>query len=406
MARKKKARNPAGQGSIRQRSDGRWEGKYTVGYDPGTGKQIRKSIYGQSQSEVRQKLAKIAVEIDNGTYLEPSEATFGEWLDTWIQNYCLNVKPRTRQLYQSSIEVRIKPNLGAVKLKKLTAPMIQRFYRDLLIGNLHGKQGKTPRTSCRKCLSPKSIKNIHGIIHKALSVAVKSGAISQNPAEAVELPRTERPEIKPLPEERFTAFLRVLNGDRYEIPITVDIFTGAREGELLGLPWSAVDFQRGTVTIKQQLQRQPDGSHKLVPTKNDKPRTITPAPFVFDLLTKQLANQNQWKLKAGKYWSNPDDLVFTNELGGHLTASNVYHHFKKAATALGLPKMRFHDLRHTYAVYSLESGADIKSVQTAMGHYSAAFTLDTYAYSTGRMQEQNAEKMQTFAESLIANARK
>lgn len=401
MTQKKKSRNAAGQGSIRQRSDGRWEGMYTVGYDPGTGKQIRKSIYGRNQQEVRRKLAKITVEIDNGTFLEPSELTFGEWLDTWVQNYCLNVKPRTRQLYQSSIEVRIKPNLGAVKLKKLTAPMIQRFYNDLFKGKLRGKRGKSPRTSCRKHLSPKSIKNIHGIIHRALSVAVRVGAIPQNPSEAIELPRIERPDIKPLPEEYFSVFLHALEGDRYEIPITVDIFTGARQGELLGLPWSSVDFEHGTITIKQQLQKQPDGSHKLVPTKNDKPRIITPAPFVFDLLRKQHAKQAEWKLRSGKFWNNSNNLVFTNELGGHLTASNIYRHFKKTAKAIGLPKMRFHDLRHTYAVYSLESGADVKSVQTSMGHYSAAFTLDTYAYSTKQMQKQNAEKMQVFAESLL-----
>jgi len=398
---KRRANN---EGSIRQKRPHLWEARFCAGRDPGTGKLIRKSVYGSTQQEVRKKLADATRAVDAGTYQEPSELTVSQWLDLWANDYCLNVKPRTLELYKATIENRIKPNLGAVKLKKLTAPMIQKFYNNALKGQLKpppvkpGKVGN--RNASKKALSPKTIKNMHGILHKALAVAVRIGMIAANPADCAELPRIERAEIQPLPESTVPAFLDAIKGDRYELLMQIDMFTGLRLGEILGLPWSAVDFKAGTITVKQQLQKQKTG-WIIAPTKNGKSRVVAPAPFVFDSLREQQTIQNKWKAVAGRYWSNEDNLVFTNELGGHLTHCNVYRHLKKAAAAVGLPDFRFHDLRHTFAVYSLESGADVKSVQSALGHYSAAFTLDTYVHSTEQMQQRNAQRMQQFAESLI-----
>lgn len=407
MSRKKTTRNASGAGTIRLRSDGRWEAKYTIGRDPGTGKQVRKSVYAHTQGEVRKKLNAIISSIDLGTYQEPSSMTVNQWLDLWVSDYCLNVKPRTLDLYKSTIENRIKPNLGAVKLKKLTASMIQKFYIEALQGQLNlpepdpeKKESNSPRTRCRKTLSAKTIKNIHGILHKALSVAVRIGAIPANPADCAELPRIERKEMQPLPESAVGNFIQALNDDAYRLPILVDLFTGLRQGELLGLPWSAVDFKKGTITVKQQLQKQNEG-YVIAPTKSDKVRVVAPAPFVFDFLKEWKEIQTKQKEASGRYWNNTDNLVFTNELGEHLVHRTIYQHFKKAAVAVGCNSLRFHDLRHSFAIYSLESGVDVKSVQSALGHYSAAFTLDQYCTVTENMQQRNAQRMQDFAESLI-----
>ena len=413
MPRTKTTRNASGSGHIRQRSNGLWEGQYSVGRDPGTGKQIRRSVYGKSQADVRKKLAKIETQIDSGTYQEPEKVTVSQWLDMWLKSYCINLKPRTLALYKATIANRIKPNLGAVKLRKLTAPMIQEFYKDALDGNLKAPapdskkkfKSNSPRVNFRETLSPKTVKNLHGILHKALSSAVRAGMIPVNPADSAELPRIERHEIEPLPESAVPAFIKALNGDRYEIPINVDLLTGLRQGELLGLSWAAVDSSAGTITVKQQLQRQ-GKEYVIAPTKNDKVRVVSPAPAAFELLRKQEKIQAERKAAAGRFWNNPDDLVFTNELGGHLTPGNVYRHLKKAVAAIGLPEFRFHDLRHTFAVYSLESGADVKSVQSALGHYSAAFTLDVYTHSTEQMQQRNAQRMQDFMDSLIKPVKK
>ncbi len=189
MARKE-TRNAQGGGNIRQRPNGLWEARYTVGRDPGTGKQIQKSVYGKTQKEVRQKLSKATSEIDEGTYFEPSKMTLGQWLDIWLDSYVAHsVKPYTLDSYRTQAEKHIKPAIGKVRLAALTAPLVQGFYNDLL--EVDG-------------LSPKSIKNIHGVLHKALSQAVKVGNIRYNPADACDLPKARKKEIVPLEREEIS----------------------------------------------------------------------------------------------------------------------------------------------------------------------------------------------------------
>ena len=133
--------------------------------------------------------------------------------------------------------------------------------------------------------------------------------------------------------------------------------------------------------------------------KNDKARKIAPAPSVMQKLREQRAKQAEAQLKAGEAWSNPDGLVFTNEIGGHLAHFTVYKHLKRIVRGLGLDAMRFHDLRHSYAVAALQSGDDVKSVQEALGHHAAAFTLDVYGHVTDTMRKQSAERMEGFIQA-------
>lgn len=388
MARRA-TRNPQGAGTIRKRSDGRWEARYTLGRDPGTGKQVQRSVYGKSQGEVRKKLAALTVSLDQGTYTEPAKITVAQWLDIWVEDFCTSVKPRTKALYQSSVESRIKPALGAVRLSELNTAMIQRFYNDVL----EGKKGE------RK-LSPKTVRNLHGILHKALSQAVEIGYIPNNPAAACKLPRVTKPEIRPLDEEETRAFLSQAQGDDYERLFLVALFTGMREGELLGLPWDGVDFEAGTISITQQLQLH-QGAYRMAPPKNSKPRLIAPAPFVMEVLREQQQIQKAWKLKAGPLWED-GGLVFTNERGQHLASRTLSRHFKNIVEQIGLPDTRFHDLRHTYAVAALRAGDDPKTVSENLGHASVAFTLDVYGHVTEQMRLDSAGRMQAYIDRLQA----
>ena len=153
-----------------------------------------------------------------------------------------------------------------------------------------------------------------------------------------------------------------------------------REGELLGLCWDAVDMKRGTICIKRQLQLV-NGAYKLLTTKNSKSRTIMLTDYVIGILREQRAAQLEQRLRAGDAWSNPEDFVFTDEHGGHIARNTLYVNFKRLVKAAGLPEtLRFHSLRHSYAVFALESGDKVKKVQEALGHYSSAFTLDTYVH--------------------------
>jgi|GEM_PF-823457 len=176
------------------------------------------------------------------------------------------------------------------------------------------------------------------------------------------------------------------------------LFTSMRESEVLGLAWDCVDFERGTILVRQQLIRSkaPGVGYNLQTLKNDKPCTVTPAPAVMERLQSHRTQQAQQRLRAGGAWRNEWGLVFANALGEHLRHINVYKHYKSIVAPLGLPSLRFHDLRHSYAVNALQAGDDIKTVQENLGHHAASFTLDTYMYVTDQMRRDSAGRMEAF----------
>ena len=225
-----------------------------------------------------------------------------------------------------------------------------------------------------------------------------------NPANACTLPRIEKKELKPLDEENIKEFLKVIQGTRYEDIFLVTLFTGMREGEVLGLTWDCVDFEKGILLINKQIQlhqeKELKGAYTLTSPKNGKSRTIAAAPFVMKCLKRQKVKQTEWRLKAGEAWGNPDGLVFTDEIGGHLTKSSVYREYKTMVKRVGRPDARFHDLRHSYAVAAISSGDDIKTVQGNLGHATAAFTLDVYGHVTNKMKRESASRMEKFIQGV------
>lgn len=388
---RKSTRNAQGGGSIRQRKDGTWEGRYTVGRDPGTGKQIQKSVYAKTQKEVRQLLQQKTTAIDEGIYTEPSKMTVGKWLEVWHAEYLGGVKQATVAHYKSHIETNLKPHIGAVKLAALKPHQVQALYNKLLRSETNPEG-----------LSAKTIKNLHGVLHKAMKQAVMLGYIKVNPTDACVLPRVEKKEVSFIEEDGVKALLKAIEGHRFEKVYKVDLFTGMRQGEILGLTWDCVDFDTGILTVNKQLQKEhvKGGQYSLVSCKTDRVRRIKPASFIMDTLRQQRAKQNEDRLRAGCAWGNAWNLVFTNELGGHLCAPTVYNHFKKIMEQIGLPSVRFHDMRHTYAVISLQNGDDIKTVQANVGHATAAFTLDVYGHVSQKMQQDSADRMQGYFEGL------
>ena len=382
----------AGSGTIRKKTLTRngkeytyWEARYTAGYDPGTGKQIQRSITGKTQKEVAQKLKAATLAIDEGTYTAPSRMTVGQWLDIWVCEYLGGVKPRTVDNYKGVVNHRIKPGLGAVKLDGLTPHTVQSYYNNLT------KDG----------LAPKTVKNIHGILHKALQQAVSNGYIKTNPADSCILPRPVRRELKPMDEDMISAFLKAIQGHQFGDLFTVTLFTGMREGEALGLLWDCVDLTKGTITIDKQLQliRGSKGQYQMVPTKNSKGRTVSIAPSVIKILQGVKKKQLENRLRYGECWADTG-FVFTDYLGNHLSASSVYKAFKRVMEDIGSPETRFHDLRHSYAVASIKSGDDIKTVQENLGHATAAFTLDVYGHVTEKMKQESAARMEMFIKAV------
>lgn len=377
-------RNASGSGTIRRRKDGRWEARYTCGRDPGTGQQVQRSIYGTTQNEVRQKLAEATAAIDRGEYRPPCRFSLADWLTLWLRDFSGNLKPSTMKAYQSIINTRIVPALGAVRLPVLSVHMVQSFYNAMT----------------REGLTAKTVKNVHGVLHKALEKAVDIDYIPKNPAAKCTLPRVSKKAVKPLDDKETAAFMKAIQGDPYERFYLVALFTGLRQSEIVGLSWDCIDFEKGQIHVYRQLQKQGD-KYAFETLKNGKTRTITPAAYVMRLLHEERHEQNKTRLLAGALWGNPDDLVFTLQDGRHICHQTAYLRIKKIFADIGIPERRFHDLRHSYAVASLLAGDDVKTVQENLGHHTAAFTLDVYGHVTDRMKQDSARRMDEYITSLL-----
>ena len=380
-------RGAQGDGTIRKRPDGRWEARYSLGRDPGSGKQRQRSIYGSTQNEARIRLKEITRAIESGTYIEtPDRYTVGKWVDTWCDTYLSDIKRSTQISYRQHCANHIKPALGATKLSALRPDTVQAFINSL---------------TKEKGLSPKTCKNVFGVLHAALKRACILKYIAYNPADNVILPRIERKDIRPFDNPDLIKLLDNLDTtDIYQCCIKFDLLTGLRLGEILGLKWTDIDFNRGIIIVSKQLSRPrvKGDQYALTSLKNDKTRTIKPAPMAMALLKDHKKAQAAMRLRVGSNWNDEGfpDLVFTLPTGKHLCYNVVERHYQKVLNDLGIDKRTFHALRHSYAVNSLRAGDPVKVVQQNLGHFSAAFTLDTYGHVTDTMMDVSAQNMERF----------
>ena len=388
-----------------------WEAQVAVGYNQGNGNRIRKTITGSTQKEVKAKMQEAAVAIANNDYFEPSTATLGEWIDNWLILYRSSIKYQTFKHYEAQCRTHIKPALGAIKLSELTTEQIQNFYHDLEKSG-HAISKKNPKTketiTYKVPLSPKSIQNIHGVLSKCLNTAVKLKYLKYNPASLASTPKVDPPEISPLSNEQVKLFLELLEQEELSDLFKVIIFTGLREAEAMGLTWDCVNFESRTIRINKQMQKRirKDGGYTLAPVKKDKPRTLVITPYVLNALQHQKQiqeeqiNSSRGNWRSFAYNGKKVALVFTQGLGDPIPPQKIYRHYKKMAKELGIAESRVHDLRHTFAVLSLQNGGDYKTLQQNLGHASSAFTLDIYGHATSKMQEESASKLQDFIDKL------
>ncbi len=361
------------------------DGKARFTFKDELGQSKRGSVYGSTQKECRQKLTATLKAIDDGTYFKPTKRyTVAEWMQEWSATYCVHLRPSTQTDYQRKSEKYILPNIDSVQLTALTPMQVQRFCNKLS----NGYEGQ-------KALSPKSVKDIHGILHTALKQAVIAGVIPSNPSDNTKLPKRKKPELKPLMDESINNFMEEIRGDRYERIFILDLFSGMRQSEILGLQWEDVNFETGEITVCRQLQKNRTGGYSFIDeTKNVKDRIVVLSPSVMQLLKEQKRQQMEWQLAAGEGWNNEHNLVFTDELGGHLKHFTVCKHFKKYVKEIGMDDTRFHDLRHSCAILELQSGCSVKAVQEQLGHYSSAFTMDVYGAVSNTMKKDTQDRME------------
>ena len=342
----------------------------------------RKYVYGRKYGEVQKKLAEAMGDVARGIVFDDKNLTVGEYLDRFLEDVQRgSVRESTYSRDKYLLANHVKPALGRVKLRNLSAMHLQRLYRDRLDAGL----------------SPATVQKMHHVVHKALSQAVRWDLIARNPADAVKAPSPATEEMRPLSADEVRRLLDTAKGDRLEALYVLAIHPGMRRGELLGLKWSDVDLEGGTVSVRRTLTRTDNGKGVALgdPKTKRSRRTVRLTREATEALRQHLARQLQQIEEAGDHYRD-EGLVFATEAGTLINPSNLRQRsFAPLLTRAGLlPSVRFHDLRHTTATLLLSRGVHPKFVQELLGHASVAITLDTYSHGVPGMGDQTAAAME------------
>ena len=371
-------RRANGEGNIRKRKDGRWEGRYVAGHDA-NGKEIRKNVLGKTQAEVKDKLRKA---IEEAKYLDVAKAdeyTVERWVKTWFEIYSKpNLRESTQERYLNHIEYHIIPEIGHIKLRKLTVRDIQVMYNNV---RDHGRVLKGPNDKRDKSLSASYIHSLHRMLKMCLDRAVKEELLIRNPCENVVLPKVEREEMKILKPEYIKAYLAEAERRGCLPMMFLELCSGLRKGELAALLWEDLDIENKTISINKQATRVKGGGVKIT-----RPKTATS-------IRKEPIPQQAVDLLIQEHEKHPDSpYMFPSPVtGGMLYPDSLNDINEKILDAIGVERVRFHDLRHTFATIALQSGVDIRTVSGMLGHADPGFTLRTYTHVTNPMQVKAAE---------------
>lgn len=360
------------EGSIHQRSNGTWRAQVSVNGQ-------RLSYTGLSQKECRVWIKNTIRQIDNGTTYEGAQKSFGEFLDNWLISMQASIKPKTWSQYNQLVQDHIKPNLGKIKLIDLRPEHIQYHYDKKV------KEGVGLRT----------VQLTHAVIHRSLNHAVKLGVIGRNPDDATTPPKPRPKEMKIYDEDQVQRLLITsrVNEDRFFALYQLAITTGMRQGELLGLKWQDVDWERRNLQIQRQLNRGYHGGFEFgVPKTKAGIRKIIIGVETANILKEHQQNQYIEMQNAGEDWQD-NDLIFPSEIGTPMHDRNLFRRYKNLIKDAGLPDIRFHDLRHTAASLMLNHGVPLLVVSKRLGHAKPSITLDTYGHMIPSMQEQAADLM-------------
>jgi integrase len=361
-----------GEGTITLRKDGRWEARISLENAK------RKTVYGKTQKEVRDKLIAARRQVQQGVPLPDERLTLGAWLTQWLEITAkASVRPSTFRTYAGYINHRLLTHQASRQaLAKINPADLDRLFADMRAAGL------TPRT----------VEQIRAIIRRALNVALKRGLVARNVATLTDPPHVERKEAPALSPVDARRLLDALRGEpRYPL-YTVALASGLRLGELLGLRWVDVDLNTGILRVRQAAQRIARETRFVPPKTNRSRRQIILPQFAIDVLRTYRAHQSEQRLALGTEWQDAG-LIFTNELGAPLIGTSVTNGFQRALARAGLPKMRFHDLRHGTASLLLAEGVNPRVVMERLGHSTIALTLGTYSHVIPALDQDAANRL-------------
>lgn len=366
-------RRPQGDGTIRKRSDGRWEARIIVGHK-NDGSPMYKSAFAKTQKSALKELHHLIELYRDVDLTEDSRMTLGEWLDKWLDEYMIfTIRESTLDSYRAMVKNQVKPFIGGKQIASLTTADMQKFYNKIK------KEGRVREHPIHgKTLADSMVRGVHMMLHEALDTAVKERLIAKNPTNGTTVPKCNYPEKQILGDSQLDAFLEAIKGEEYwDTFFYVEVMTGLRRGEICGLKWQDINFEENKLQVKRSVSVKKGGGVSIGETKTETGvRSILMPPSVADVL------QNR-KQRAITEW------VFPNFMHPEqpISPATAYRKLKIILKHAGLPLIRFHDLRHTFATHATHGGVDPKTLAGILGHTNASFTLDTYTHVTSDMQK-------------------
>ena len=353
-----------------------------------TGRRRQKSRGGfKTRKEAERAFAELRDEVRRGAFVEPSKLSLNRYLeDEWFPSIRVGVRPSTLRNYRGLFDAYVKPSIGRSKLVNVTPARLNSHYAELLTNGRHVGSGG---------LAPKTVRNLHSMLHKALDDAVRWGHLARNPVGLADPPRADTPQMNVWSPEQLRTFVEFTKDDRLAAAWLLLVTTGMRRGEVLGLAWESVDVKNARVAVVRSLTVVDYHDVRFIQPKTAKGRRgVALDPTTVSALQAHRARQNEERLHAGELWTD-EGLVFAREDGSAIHPQRFTSWFEQIARNAGLPRIRLHDLRHSYATAALAAGIPAKVVSERLGHASVVITLDTYSHVLPSMQDDAA--------SVVAN---
>lgn len=362
------------RGSIFKKDD-RWAFRVDAGVNPETGKRRQMLRQGfATKREAEKALATAQHSVDRGSVVSKSVIKVDDFLDQWLASQKGRLKASTHHSYVITSK-RIRSGLGHAQLQALTPLQVESFYADLLD---HGRADGTG-------LSPKTVRNTHTVLRKALSDAERLGLVQRNAAAAARGPAVERPEFTVWSSDDLRQFFATAKSNRLYAAYVLLATTGMRRGEVIGVRWKDIDLDSGQLAIVQTLTDVNGRLTMSTPKTTRSRRVIYLDDTTVAVLRQHRKRQREDQLAAGPDWAVTGDLAFTDEFGLPIRPEWFSKEFGRLVAASGVPRIRLHDVRHTYATLALKAGVHAKVVSERLGHSSIAITLDLYSHVTPGM---------------------